>query len=148
MIPRSFRLIDERVLSTAHTAIKGLPVDGSIEIIVRDYKPARKQSANDAMWAGLLLDIANQAWVNGRQFSADVWHEYLKKEFLPKPTDDDYFKMVTDKYKYFAEMPDGSIKYTGSTTQLTKYGMSVYMTKVTAYAAQELGVLFSANPNI
>ena len=65
--------------------IRNAPVDPERpnEVVLREEKKTRKQDQNSLMWAGPLRDIAEQAWVSGRQFGPEVWHEFYKREYLP-----------------------------------------------------------------
>ena len=91
--------------------------------------------------------IADQAWVDGRQFSSSVWHEQCKMEFLPEITDENYDKMVLKGYSKWIHLPNGTRKMAGSTIGLTEYGMSVYIGRIEAWAAGDLGVQLPVRPN-
>ncbi len=95
------------------------------------------------MWAGPLRDIAEQAWIEGRQHSAEVWHEYFKRELLPEEFDPERCK---ENYAKWAYDPGGERVLIGSTTQLTVKGFAEYLTAIEAFGAA-LGVMFSASPN-
>ena len=71
---------------------------------------------------GVLSQIADQAIVGGRKYSAEVWHEAAKKKFLG-----------------LMELPDGSVVGCSS-TKLTKAEFSDFCTQVEAWASTELGV--------
>lgn len=147
MSERTIILANPAVQSNAIMVIRNLPTDGSMEIAIRPCRKVRSTSQNSLMWGARLRDIAQQAWVNGRQFSEDCWHEFLKGEYLPEGTEPNIAELVKDPatYKKWDWMPDGSRRLAGSTTRLTKKGMTQYMTQCEAYAAQELGVMFSAD---
>lgn len=109
-----------------------------LQVVVSEYKARRSAEQNSRMWAAITQQIAEQAWVNGRQYSEKVWHEHLKEQFLP--AEDGPSKRVRKGYRKWADMPDGTLRLIGSTTQLTTYGMTEYQTAIEAYATQELGV--------
>ena len=96
---RIIRLVGETQRETAIAMLNNLPLDAEhpLEIVAREEVKVRKQSANDAMWAGALKDIAEQAWLNKRQYSAEVWHEHFKREYLPE--DDDPDIAARDKFR-------------------------------------------------
>lgn len=121
------------------TVIDNLPADGSMEIEIQPRTEARSTSQNAKQWADVLAQISSQAWVAGKQYSPEVWHEHLKRLFLPDSHDPD---LTRNEYEKWAELPDGSLKCVGSTTKLTKKGFSQYMTQVESYASQDLGVIF------
>lgn len=142
---RPFLLKNEQIRERLILAIKNLPVDEvkPLEIVIREQIKGRRPDANSRMWAGPLRDIAEQAWIEGRQHSAEVWHEYFKRELLPEEFDaerckDGYVKWVFD--------PAGERVLVGSSTQLTVKGFAEYLTAIEAFGAS-LGVLFSASPN-
>lgn len=134
-------IITPQSKQNALTRISNLPTDGSIEIVIQRRTEARSVSQNAKQWADILAQIAGQAWVDGKQFSAEAWHEHLKRLFLPESYDPE---LTRKGYVKWAELPDGSLKCVGSTTKLTKKGFCQYMTQIEVYAAQELGVLFLA----
>lgn len=142
---RNIILIDEARRSVAVAAVANAPL--GIEIVLREPVKARKQSQNAMMWAGAISDIANQAWIQGRQYSAETLHEHFKREFLPEEDDPDLPRLVKDCFAYqkWAYLPGGDRVCVGSTTQLSVYGFGQYLEQVYAFGA-ELGVLFSAAP--
>lgn len=87
----------------------------------------RKRTAkqNKRYWGrGVLAQIAEQATVNGRRFSAEVWHEFMKRKFIG-----------------VVELPDGSV-VGKSSTDLTTAEFCNFCDAVEAFAASELGVVF------
>lgn len=137
---RPFLLRNEPVRKILLNAISNLPLDEiqPLEIVIREQIKGRKKSANDRMWAGPLRDIAEQAWVEGRQHSAEVWHCYFKRELLPEDFDPEKCK---EGYKKWSIDPGGERILIGSTTQLTVKGFAEYMTAIEAFGAS-LGVMF------
>lgn len=85
----------------------------------------RTQPQNRRYWGqGVLAQVAAQAVVNGKQFSAETWHEMFKRMFIGVD-----------------ELPNGEL-IGKSSTKLTTAEFSEFCTKVEAYAATELGVTF------
>jgi len=85
----------------------------------------RTKPQNRRYWGrGVLAQVAEQAVVNGKLYSAEVWHEQFKRQFIG-----------------FDELPNGQI-VGRSSTALTTAEFSDFCTKVEAYAATELGVTF------
>lgn len=142
---RLIRLVTELQRETAIAMIRNLPLDAKhpIEIVVREEIKGRKPDQNALMWAGPLKDIAEQAYVNGRTFTAEVWHEHFKREYLPEEFDAEWCKEGYQKWDY---TPAGDRVMVGSTTDLTIKGFALYLTQVEADGAN-LGVQFSARPN-
>ncbi len=122
--------------------LPNLPLDEAnpLEVIIREPVKARGPDQNSLMWAGPLADIAAQAWVDGRQFSAEVWHEHFKREYLPEEFDPELTKEGYRKWDY---TPAGERVLIGSTTQLTKRGFSQYLEQIEADGAG-MGVQFGA----
>lgn len=127
--------------------IPNLPIDSEnpLEIIIREPVKVRGLDQNAMMWAGPLADIAAQAWVCGRQYSAEIWHEQFKREYLPEEDAPDLGELVKDPFVWrkWDWMPNGDRVLTGSTTQLTKKGFSQYIEQIEAFGSS-LGVQFSA----
>ncbi|WP_407280590.1 recombination protein NinB [Aromatoleum evansii] len=108
----------------------GAAVDSGrpLRVIVTDDEKKRNSEQNKRLWKAVYEQIAAQAWVNGRQFSKDVWHEWFADKHMPKT------EFV---------MPDGEIRSRRkSTAELTVSEFSEYMNTVEAEAATELGVIF------
>lgn len=143
--PRPFLLRDERVRETLINAVRNLPADAMypLEVVIREPVKGRKLSQNAVMWAGVLRDISEQAWVQGRRHSAEVWAEFFKRELLPEDFNPE---MCKEGYQKWDVDPGGDRILIGSTTQLTVKGFSEYLTAIEAYGAG-LGVLFTASPN-
>ena len=140
-LPKVIRLVGKLQADTAISAIQNAPIDSDkpLEVIIREEQKGRSLSANALMWAGPLNDIASQAWVHGKQYSALIWHEYFKEKFLPDFPDP---TQVKEGYRKYEETPDGKRILIGSTQKLTKHGFSLYMEQIYAYGA-DLGVRFS-----
>lgn len=136
-------------LSTAQAALLNLPIDpdNPLEVIFREQKKVRGLTANAKMWVGPLADIAEQGYVDGKKFSAEVWAEFFKRHNLPDPDAEDFDPThVKDGYIKWDYTPDGERVLVGSTTQLSVKGFSVYLEKMHADGAN-IGVQFSASPN-
>lgn len=142
---RPFLLKTEQVRERLVLAIRNLPLDEvkPLEIVIREQIKGRRPDANARMWAGPLRDIEEQAWIEGRQHSAEVWHEFFKRELLPEDFDPERCK---EGYVKWAFDPGGERILIASTTQLTVKGFAEYMTAIEAFGAS-LGVMFSASPN-
>lgn len=105
-------------------ADKGEP----LRLIVTSEERKRNAEANRFYWGVVLRDISEQAWVGGKQFSKDVWHEMFARQF-------GVCEDVT--------LPDGEIvSRRKSTTQMSVGEFSAYTAQVQAYAANQLGVSF------
>lgn len=99
-----------------------------LRLIVTSDEKKRNAEQNKRYWGHVLKSIAEQAWVSGKQFDKDTWHEYLARRF-------GICEDVT--------LPDGEIiQRRKSTTLMTVGEFADYMTQVEVYAASELGVEF------
>ena len=83
----------------------------------------RSLSAN-RYYRVILQQIARQAWIDGRQFDPDIWHEFFKRKFLG----------VDD-------LPGGGTMAVSTTGQNVQE-FAAYIHEVEAYGATELGVIF------
>ena len=136
-------LLDDDRRKLAEMAVRNAPV--GIEIVLREQVKARKPDQNSLYWAGPVRDLESQAWVQGRQFSSEVWHENNKRMFLPENDLPDLDKHVKDAltYRKWDILPNGDRACVGSTTDLTIYGFSVFLEQVYAMGS-DLGVQFHA----
>ena len=128
----------------AHAAISNAPLDDErpLEIVLREMVKTRKPDQNSAMWSGPLFDIAAQAWVDGRQFVAETWHEHYKRLYLPEEFDPELCK---EGYRKWDLTPRGDRVLIGSTTQLTVKGFALYLLQVEV-DGNGMGVEFHAPP--
>lgn len=92
-----------------------------LAITVAEHKSKRSIEQNKRYWA-ILNEIAEGAWMNGKNYSADAWAEFFKRKLIGTE-----------------ELPDGS-SVGISTTTLNVEEFAAYMTRIEAFAATELGV--------
>jgi len=150
---RTIRLDTPARVELFVAAVRSAPVDPDkpLEGLIREEQKVRKQTQNEAMWAGPLKDIAEQAWVKdeetgrSRLYSAPAWHEYFKEKYLPEDDDPDLETLVKEGYRKWDITPAGKRVLIGSTTQLLVRGMALYMQQVEAEGAS-MGVMFHAAP--
>ena len=123
---RTFILREERHLQALMTflaqnwkALSGtkhpLQVDCQPEAIKRSLQQNRRY------WA-VLNQISEQAWVEGHQYSSEVWHEAAKRKFIG-----------------CIDLPGGGLMAM-STTSLNTKEFADYCTQVEAWAQTEFGV--------
>lgn len=85
----------------------------------------RTSKQNRRYWGnGVLAQIAAQAAPGGKLYSAEVWHEQFKRQFIG-----------------VEELPSGDV-VGKSSTDLDTAEFSTFCDQVEAYAATELGVTF------
>lgn len=119
--------------------IKQLPVDQDkpIQVVISEKPNKRSNPQNSYYWMRL-GEIATQAYVNGRLYNSDCWHEELKRNHMPEIIID---KNGVKRSKW-TETPSGDLVVI-STTELGVESMAEYTTIIEAYGAGELGVMFS-----
>lgn len=104
-------------------ADKGKP----LAIQITEAKTKRSIEQNKRLHV-LLAEIADQAWVGGRQYSVEAWKEHFRREYIGIEE---------------IELPNGKRMEQGigtSTLDVAEFGE--LMTKIEAYAVTELGVRF------
>jgi hypothetical protein len=94
-----------------------------LAVTVTQHKEKRTRDQNKRYWA-ILNEIADQAWVNGKQYSADAWHEHFKQQLIGAE-----------------ELPNGG-KVGISSASLNVEEFGIYMTKIEVYATSQLGCDF------
>lgn len=107
-------------------AEKGTP----LRVIVTEEEMDRLDEQIAYYFGPLMRQVTEQAWVGGRQYSKEVWHEYFAKLFLPAT------EIV---------LPDGEIvTKRGSIARgrISLKRMTQFIKEVEAHAATELGVEF------
>lgn len=125
-ISRTFVLRDRQNANSLWTFLKenweAMAAAGKpIAITAQEHRAKRSGDQNKRYWA-MLNDIAASAWLDGRQFSAQAWHAWFAAQFVG-----------------CEDLPGGGSTAI-STTTLNVEEFAAYMTRVEAYAAQELGV--------
>ena len=91
-------------------------------VLVAEHEAKRSNPQNRLLWA-VLNEIAANAWVDGKQYSAEAWHEHFKRQFIG-----------------VEETPGGG-RVGISTTTLDVAAFSEYIERVMQYAAEHLGVI-------
>lgn len=147
---RKIRLVGANQKENAMQVLRNAPLDHEkpLEVIIREEVKSRKQDQNSLMWSCQLKCISEQAYVNGRTYSAEVWHTHFKELFLPETfqSAEHQAEIVKEGYRKYDISPSGKRILVGSTTELTIKGFAIYLQQVEAFGAN-LGVIYSANPN-
>ena len=92
------------------------------EIVIRPIKAKRTADQNRRMWA-LLREVAATVWIDGRQFTDEVWHEHFKRQFIGQE------EIV---------LPSGAVEVRGiSTTTLNVADMGRYMDEISAWCVEQ-----------
>jgi len=112
------------ITSHLYPFLKRWLTDGRMLVLTCKLRK-RTSKQNRRYWGnGVLAQIAEQATVGWRLFTAEVWHEQFKRDFIG-----------------VIELPNGQVVGMSS-TELSTAEFSEFCTKVEAYAATELGVTF------
>lgn len=99
-----------------------------LRVIITQDEKKRNNEQNKRLWGYLYKTISEQAWVSGRQFSKDVWHEHFARMFG-----------VCEEMT----LPDGEIiTRRKSTTDMNIAEFAEFMNQIESYAVSELGVCF------
>lgn len=118
--PQAWAAIKSQLFPFLQTVLQG---GGRWVLTVTKRKRTKPQ--NRRYWGrGVLAQIAEQAVVKGRLYSAESWHEQFKRQFIG-----------------FEELPNGQI-VGKSSADLTTEEFSNFCAQVEAFAASELGVTF------
>lgn len=107
-----------------------LEANKPLRVIITQEEKKRNTEQNKRLWGYLYKAITEQAWVDGRQFPKEVWHEHFARMFGVCE------EMI---------LPDGEIiTRRKSTTEMTVAEFAEFMNQVESYGATELGVEFDA----
>ena len=118
----------DNIVTLFTNELKKWAKNGDLEITIRPYKANRSHEQNKRLWA-IYGELADKAWVNGRRYSAETWHEYCKGYFLG-------FELKA--------MPDGTeLKTPISTTTLNTAEMTEYQNNIQSWAANEFKISWS-----
>lgn len=97
-----------------------------LAVTVTLFKSRRSLEQNRRYFGPAVLGaIEEQAWVGGRRYDKESWHEEFKRKFIG-----------------VVELPGGGLRAMSS-SDLNVEEFSTFMTQVEAYAASELGVIFT-----
>lgn len=107
-----------RFLAAWNIASELIKAGHPIEIVIRLRKSKRSIEQNKRYWA-MLREIAATVWIEGKQYSDEVWHEQFKRWFIG-----------------MIEMPDGSMVGI-STTTLNVGEFGEYMTRIEHWCAEQ-----------
>lgn len=127
---------------TAHAAFtsgyaiaKNLTLAGRrVRLLVQEHDDDRTLQQNKFYWGPCLGEIAEQASINGQKWADVAWHELFKRMFLG---------YQIRKIKVAGRKRVTVIRSLRSTTGLKVKPMGVYLDKLQAFAATDLGVEFS-----
>lgn len=94
-----------------------------LAVTITEHKERRSTAMNARYWA-LLTAVAEQVWIDGKQFAPETWHEHFKDAFGPKEDSPSGLKAM-------------------STSRMDVEQFSAYMLGVELHAMNEFNVEFS-----
>lgn len=131
------RLTNADVQQRAIAMLRNVPIDPSkpLQLLVRE-EPKKRSNPQNALYWSILGDIAEQAWLEGRQYSTDIWHEFCRRNVMEEQIE------TADgvRRSKWIDMPDGTGTVI-STTALSQKSFGDYITAVEAFGAN-LGVFY------
>lgn len=101
---------------------------------VSEAEDVRSLRQNAFYWGPMLQDISEQAKIGGQRYTKDMWHEFGKREFLPR---------TIKRTRVAGRKSPVVTRSIGSTSGLSVRKMSAYLERFMAYAVTDLGVKFS-----
>jgi len=119
MTPQTFFIDTPQKRDRAVKWLAQIPLDGTIELSVKPYRPTRSQLQNRRYW--LILQKIKE--VSGHE--TDELHEIFKSKFLGVQTSD---------------LSGETITHQRSSTRLTTAEFAQYMERVEEFAISNLGV--------
>lgn len=105
--------------------------------MIRDEVKKRGVDQNALYWS-VIGQIAEQAWIEGRQYGKESWHEYLRQNVMPEEIETRSGE-IRSKWN---PVPFGKGVTVISTTDLSKRCFAEYTEMVMAFGSG-LGVRFS-----
>jgi hypothetical protein len=105
-----------------------------LAVTIEPEEDAKTVQQGKFYWGIVLVQISEQARIEGQRYTVDAWHELFKRQLLPR----------VSKRVYVAGKPRPVITTTiGTTKGLSVKKMSAFIEKVIAFAANDLSVQFS-----
>lgn len=98
-----------------------------VKVTVEEQEDDRSAQQHKYYWAVVLRDVADHVVVGGQRYSKDAWHEYGKREFLPRKT---------KKIKVAGRARAVVTTVIASTTEQSVRQMGEYLERWMAFAAE------------
>lgn len=99
-----------------------------LRLIVTTEESKRNAEQNKYYWKAVITQIADQVWIEGKQYSKEAWHEMAARKF----------GVCKD-----VELPSGEVVIKRlSTSEMKVKEFAEYIEQVMSWAASELGVIF------
>jgi len=105
-----------------------------LRVTIEPEEDAKTVQQGRFYWGIILMQISEQARIEGQRYTVDAWHELFKRQHLPR----------VKKRCYIAGKKRPVITTTiGTTKGLGIRKMSAFIEKVIAFAVTDLGVAFT-----
>lgn len=126
MLQRTFIVRDREAAARVAAFVQAnVSPSRPLAVVVTEPRARRSLEQNDALHA-IIREIAREAYVDGKQYSASAWKEFFRERFIPGER---------------VELPDGrAVMRQRSTTELSVAEMSELIEAIRAYAAHNLGL--------
>lgn len=99
-----------------------------LRLIITTQEAKRNAEQNKFYWKAVITQIAEQVWIEGKQYSKEAWHEMAARKF----------GVCKD-----VELPNGEVVIKRlSTSEMKVKEFAQYIEEVSAWAASELSVVF------
>jgi len=105
-----------------------------LQITAMPEEDAKTVQQNRFYWGVVLKEISEQARIGGERYTADAWHELMKRQHLPRRI---------KKTRVAGKKRPVVTTTIGTTTGLSVRKMSKFLEKVMAFASTDLNVQFS-----
>lgn len=105
-----------------------------LRVTIEPEEDAKTVQQGRFYWGVVLMQISEQASIEGQRYTVDAWHELFKRQMLPRVSKRSY---VAGKKRPVV------ITTIGTTKGLGIRKMSAFIEKVIAFGASDLGVQFS-----
>lgn len=125
------------VANAAYSLAKQLINDGkAVRITAELYEEDRTLRQNRYYWGCILKEISEQASIGGQRWSAEAWHELMRRTYLG---------YEIEKVTIAGRRKKHVIRRLKSTTKLKVRAFAKYLDEITAFAVTDLGVRFSVD---
>ena len=105
-----------------------------LRVTIEPEEDAKTVQQGRFYWGIVLVQISEQARIEGQRYTVDAWHELFKRQMLPR----------VSKRAYVAGKKRPVMTTTiGTTKGLGVRKMSAFIEKVIAFGVNDLGVRFS-----
>jgi hypothetical protein len=105
-----------------------------LRVTVEPEEDAKTVQQNRFYWGVILVQISEQARIEGQRYTVDAWHELFKRQLLPR---------VSKRVYVAGKKRPVIITTIGTTKGLSVKKMSAFIEAVIAFGASDLGVRFS-----